>query len=229
MGLSRLPNRNGWEPNGWKEVVNLQESAAYFKANCFPPNFLEVLYSELINNCTWQQPVSSFSNKHVKRKTVWYVRMPCVCPYEYSNLTYKPTRWPDWFETFASRIIIGAGFKDPFFFNACNINYYPDGNHHLYYHADDEELFGADMGWETCILSFSLGAERKFLMRNNESQQEWPCYLAAGDMLIMEGLFQSYFQHSIPRAPGSGPRINITFRTIRFHKRYCPCHAQYGI
>jgi alkylated DNA repair dioxygenase AlkB len=115
-------------------------------------------------------------------------------------------------------------------FNFCLVNYYADGNDSISYHSDDERFLGP----EPCIASFSLGAERDFLMKHkpiapndNASEEEKtkremllqskPLKLAlgSGDCIVMKGTTQGCWLHSIPKRTGKneiGGRINITFR-----------------
>ena len=113
-------------------------------------------------------------------------------------------------------------------FNFCLVNYYADGNDSISYHSDDERFLGKD----PAIASFSLGDRRDFLMKPKSTTKppssesvsanpadtiEKPLKLALGpgDMVLMRGLTQANWLHSIPKRKGAkGPsgRINITFR-----------------
>lgn len=103
-------------------------------------------------------------------------------------------------------------------FNFALVNYYASGNDSISYHSDDETFLGV----EPAIASFTLGAKRDFLMRHKptpagHSSETKPMKLplASGDMILMKGLTQSKWLHSIPKRKGGEAdrgRINITFR-----------------
>ena len=103
-------------------------------------------------------------------------------------------------------------------FNFALVNYYADGGDSISYHSDDEKFLGV----EPAIASFTLGAKRDFLMKHkptpgNHISETKPMKLplASGDMVLMKGLTQSKWLHSIPKRKGGEAdkgRINITFR-----------------
>ncbi|KAJ9669155.1 hypothetical protein H2201_000506 [Coniosporium apollinis] len=109
-------------------------------------------------------------------------------------------------------------------YNFCLVNYYASGADSISYHSDDERFLGANPS----IASFSLGAKRDFYMKHkpfpppkNASDPPPPetkqikLALASGDMVLMRGLTQANWLHSIPKRKGGESglgRINITFR-----------------
>lgn len=103
-------------------------------------------------------------------------------------------------------------------FNFALVNYYASGNDSISYHSDDERFLGA----KPAIASFSLGAKRDFLMKHKPTPdghtsetKPMKLPLASGDMVLMRGLTQSQWLHSIPKRKGGEcdkGRINITFR-----------------
>lgn len=101
-------------------------------------------------------------------------------------------------------------------FNACLCNYYGSGKVGMGWHADKE----AELGSEPNIASLSLGATRLFRFRRRapwrtDAKEVWNFELAAGDLLLMRGNTQQYFEHELPaRAGVEGPRLNLTFRMV---------------
>ncbi|KAI3342691.1 DNA repair family protein [Ustulina deusta] len=110
-------------------------------------------------------------------------------------------------------------------FNFCLVNYYASGADSISFHSDDERF----LGLLPAIASFSLGAQRDFLMKqkppksesgdassNSTSKGSLKLPLRNGDMVLMRGRTQANWQHSIPKRSGQnewdGGRINITFR-----------------
>ncbi|KAE9979805.1 hypothetical protein EG328_000652 [Venturia inaequalis] len=106
-------------------------------------------------------------------------------------------------------------------FNFCLVNYYGGGGDGISFHSDDEAFLGV----EPAIASFSLGAERDFLMkrkggREGEGRERQvgklvKVAMGSGDMVLMRGKTQGSWVHSIPKRKGGEAgkgRINITFR-----------------
>ena len=103
-------------------------------------------------------------------------------------------------------------------FNFALVNYYASGNDSISFHSDDERFLGV----EPAIASFTLGAKRDFLLKHKPTPaghvsetKAMKLPLASGDMILMKGLTQSKWLHSIPKRKGGEAdrgRINITFR-----------------
>ena len=95
-----------------------------------------------------------------------------------------------------------------FHFNYALFNVYEDGSHYIGYHSDKEVVKGKEI-----IVSVSLGAARRFVMKHKQSPLLIDITLEKGDILIMAGKTQTYWEHSVPKTVKvKEPRINITFR-----------------
>jgi alkylated DNA repair dioxygenase AlkB len=59
----------------------------------------------------------------------------------------------------------------------------------------------------------SLGAPRRFGLRpvGAGGRTRW-LTVCGGDLLVMGGRCQHEWQHTVPKEPGAGPRISVTFR-----------------
>lgn len=87
--------------------------------------------------------------------------------------------------------------------------YYPDGSHGMDFHRDFP-AYGP-----TCpIASISLGAEREFVFRPLDPEEErYSLVLKQGSLLVMGENCQERYEHGVPRCDAAiGPRINLTFR-----------------
>ncbi len=102
-------------------------------------------------------------------------------------------------------------------FNYLLLNYYKTGDHYIGYHSDDEVLSVDDL-----IGSVSLGGSRRFLIRERsktETPENYEIVLNSGDLMIMDGLMQKFYKHSIPKTKQKvAPRINLTFRKAKVMK-----------
>ncbi len=79
------------------------------------------------------------------------------------------------------------------------------------WHSDDEPVLGA----APTIVSVSLGAARRFRIRRRRDRACFDLVLEPGSLLLMSGLSQRDYQHSVPKtAKAVGERINLTFRMI---------------
>ena len=96
-------------------------------------------------------------------------------------------------------------------FNSVLANLYRDGNDAMGWHSDDEPCNGP----EPVIASVSFGAERRFDFRHRTSKEKASVVLPHGSLLLMSGLSQHCWQHSIARSKKvTSPRINLTFRFV---------------
>ena len=87
------------------------------------------------------------------------------------------------------------------------LNYYRDGKDYIGYHADREVTPGSR------VVSVSLGAKRKFVLKHKFKNIKYEYMLKDGDILILnESAIKTHYLHSVPKMANVGPRINITFR-----------------
>ncbi len=97
-------------------------------------------------------------------------------------------------------------------FNSCLLNYYPSGDDGMGWHADNEK----ELGLNPIIASISLGADRKFSLKHNETKEKFDLVLNSGSLLLMSGEIQHFWKHSLPKTKKvHAPRLNLTFRTIK--------------
>jgi alkylated DNA repair dioxygenase AlkB len=90
-------------------------------------------------------------------------------------------------------------------YNTALINLYRNGTDGVGWHSDDESLL------TDTICSVSFGETRKFQIRNKQAiENKINIHLHDGDVLLMQGNTQEYWQHTIPKEP----KINITFRNV---------------
>lgn len=103
-------------------------------------------------------------------------------------------------------------------YNLCLVNLYRDGKDYIGYHSDNER----DIVPQSSIASVSFGATRDFIIRPKKKYKEkfsdkspYKIQLEHGDLLIMAGDIQTYYEHSLPkRLKVKDRRINLTFRKI---------------
>lgn len=129
--------------------------------------------------------------------------------YRYSGTTFVPQPWTPALQALRIRLR-EQGFGE---FNSVLLNRYRDGGQYMGWHSDDEP----ELGPEPVIVSLSLGASRRFLLRRRgDPAHRIEFLLGHGDLLVMSGTTQRDYQHALPKmARVRQERINLTFRLIR--------------
>ena len=151
-------------------------------------------------------------------QTLWFVKKPCSCSYSYSR--YNIPRRP-FVPILQTLVDIVEKILDEQGFNAININNYLDGHSALGYHSDGEDLFQAKFR-DSCFVSISFGAARKFAIKKVQLGTEKIITLKHGDICTMEGMFQKYYEYCILREPNVvDQRFNLTLRKIVQHHSTC--------
>ncbi len=179
------------------------------------PNFIaqadaDRLFDTLTLNLPWQQKQIRMFGKWINlpRLTCW-VGDP-GCSYTYSGLTESPLPWTPELLEIRQLLLEQASI----ICNSVLANLYRSGQDSMGWHSDDEK----ELGQQPVIASISLGAERRFDLRHrHDADMKVSLNLPHGSLLVMEGLTQTYWKHQVPKEPATrvtGPRINLTFRTI---------------
>ena len=125
--------------------------------------------------------------------------------YTYSGIKLTAIVFPDWLNQLRENIQTRSNYP----LNRALANYYRDGSDSMDWHADDE----AELGPDPVIASLSLGAERTFQLRHNQTKEKVSINLPHGSLLVMGPKIQTFWKHRIAKARGMHePRVNFTFR-----------------
>jgi alkylated DNA repair dioxygenase AlkB len=89
-----------------------------------------------------------------------------------------------------------------------SLNYYRDGRDSVAFHADRELRFLDD----TVVAIVTLGATRPFLVRPQGGGRSIDFRPGAGDLLVMGGACQLFYEHAVPKVAYSGPRVSASWR-----------------
>ena len=107
-------------------------------------------------------------------------------------------------------------------FNMALLNWYENGHNHIGAHSDDEKQLAKNNNGETLVFSISFGATRTFRLhpKDEKDGENVDFELIHGDALLMGGLCQSEFKHSVPKIGGKkgskvGKRISATCRIFK--------------
>ena len=179
------------------------------------PDFLDsdlgsMLFRELFESKHWKQPsVFMYGRRVLTPRLTWWMGDPGAL-YSYSGIHNEPTRWAGSVRELGFRLqdLLGHGF------NSVLLNLYRNGNDYMSWHSDNEP----ELGGMPVIASISLGATRLFkFRRKSRDANEKPITipLTHGTLLVMQGLTQQDWEHSIPKeARVTRARINLTYRLI---------------
>ena len=104
-------------------------------------------------------------------------------------------------------------------FDYCFLNRYRDGRDAVAWHGDRDGTRDARL----VVASLSLGATRSFQLRPKQDSGLMYNPISVdvnhGDLVIMAGDTQLYWEHRVPRDPRlTGERLNVTFR--QHHARF---------
>jgi alkylated DNA repair dioxygenase AlkB len=172
----------------------------------YVPEYLGVveaagLFEWLLANVAWQiERINLFGRDiEVPRRVAWYGD-PGV-RYRYSGLDHSAVGWPRCLATLVDSI--RADFAPGT--NFVLLNCYRHGADSMGWHTDDEP------GIAGPVVSVSLGARRRFLLRADGDRSTISLNLADGSLLVHPGSCP----HAIPKTRRPvGERINLSFRSI---------------
>ncbi|MFY8274200.1 alpha-ketoglutarate-dependent dioxygenase AlkB family protein [Pseudoalteromonas sp. SSDWG2] len=179
-----------------------------YQANAITAEKAQRLFCYLRDTVQWQQPsIQVFGKWHPIPRLQAYMG-DNDAQYTYSQQRFTPLPWLQPLDDMRKRLSQSLGCP----FNAVLINYYRNGLDCMGWHADDE----AELGPQPTIASVSLGAIRKFKLRERSTKEVIDLALESGSLLVMKGHSQARFEHSLPKQRKvSQGRINLTFRYIR--------------
>lgn len=195
----------GWGSGDGLVRVELPDAAVEYRRGFFGPDEALALFDALRAEIRWERHRVRIRGREVDcpRLSGW----EGDATYAYSGITLRPAPWTARVAAVRRQIEDATGEM----FNSVLANLYRDGSDRLGWHADDEP----ELGPAPVIASASFGAPRRFLLRPKRGGASVPIVLEPGSLLVMRGLTQRHWLHSVPptRRP-VGPRINLTFRRI---------------
>lgn len=165
------------------------------------------LFTLLLQSTPWEESRIRIAGKSVviPRLNAWYGDEGANYGYSGSRLPLNP--WSEPLLQLRQRVEQIATSR----FNSALLNQYRSCQDSVAWHSDDEP----ELGLNPLIASVSLGATRRFQLKQKTSGARYELTLAAGSLLIMSGATQHLWQHRVPKeSTPVAPRINITFRRI---------------
>lgn len=191
-----------------KETIVLNGFSLAFEASFLEADEADALFTLLCEQVDWQQP-----SIHIAGRTLPIPRLQSwqgaqAYHYRYSGLTFQAEPMHPKIAALCNRIEQATGYK----FNSVLCNLYRNERDSVSWHADDE----AELGSDPAIASFSLGAQRRFQVRDkNKTNPTTTIELTHNSLLLMPPGFQQHYVHQLPKsAKPCTARINLTFRQI---------------
>lgn len=161
-------------------------------------NFIKdpnTLYHQLMAQVQWD-------NRLASRKTASYGKAYNYAPMEYEEQTFLPC---------LQELLVPLEARLGFLPNNCLLNWYPDGQSKMGFHADQTAL----MAPETGVAIISLGATRALHFRQTQDySQRHQVQLPAGSLLYMSNTLQETWQHALPKSAETEPRLSLSFRQL---------------
>lgn len=155
----------------------------------------DALFAELQESVAWDERLRA-------RKTASF-----GVAYNYSGMVYPDVPMHPKLIPLCGHLQEAVGFYP----NNCLLNYYPDGSSTMGFHSDSTEELADGTG----VAIVSLGSEREIVFRNKADRSIQHVYpLPSGALLYMPNEVQLDWLHGIPKKPGAGPRISLTFRLL---------------
>ena len=179
----------------------------------YSPGFLDPspaqeLMVRLMESVPWGEEEIFLHGKMVKspRLTAWYG--DSGASYMYSGVPHTPLDWSPELSALRELVSSAAGVS----FNSVLLNLYRGGEDSVSWHSDDEP----ELGPEPTIASISLGATRRFRLREKRTREALGVDLSDGSLLLMKAASQRDWEHCLTKTKRAvGPRINLTFRVVR--------------
>lgn len=167
----------------------------------------DAAFATLLAGTPWAQRSLRIAGRTVMepRLTAWYGEPGRR--YTYSGLTLDPLPFTPFLRHLKTTIEGAAGER----FDSVLINRYRSGQDSVGWHADNEPELGPD----PLIASLSLGAVRRFVLKERRGEGRVTLDLPHGSLLLMGRGCQQGWLHSLPKtALPMGERLNLTFRRL---------------
>lgn len=185
-----------------------EDGEVFYYPGFFNADESNLFFEKLEKEVSWNQtPIVIFGKPVLQpRLTAWFGDPEKT--YRYSGVTMQPQPWTETLLAIKNKINSTFGLD----FNSALLNFYRHGQDSMGWHRDNEK----ELGSNPVIASLSFGEVREFKFRHISKDLKSSVLLENGSLLLMAGQTQHHWQHSISKTKKEiGPRINLTFRTIK--------------
>lgn len=211
-----LPLLNSGPPPG-RELYSIAGGEIEIVSSWLDKQRAHAIYQTLKQKLPWDHPDIFIAGQYRKIPRLQYWVGDKEAAYTYSGVRFLPQPWTPLLSEIKDRLQSFLNVR----FNSVLANYYRHGQDSMGWHSDNEP----ELGEQPVIASISLGAERLFKLRSvkanpflqDDKLKPLKFSLRSGDLLVMSGDTQRYWQHSVPKtAKFCGGRVNLTFRYIHY-------------
>ena len=196
-----------------KKIITIpQQPDVLYIPGFFTKEISDKYLSEILANINFTAETYNFQDQVIitKRKISYHSEKS----YSYSNQIYQGKEWNPVLLDIKDSIEDSLQHE----FNAVLVNHYIDGQAGMGWHADKEK----ELGSHPLIASVSFGQSRRFAFRHRRDivglknpPKIIEYMLNSGDLLVMKGDTQQFFEHSLIKDKSSNNlRVNLTFRKI---------------
>lgn len=196
------------------QEIEIQDAELRLYPNFFSEDEADLLLVNLEKEIEWrQEKIKMYGKQHdLPRLMAFYGDKELEKikgNYTFSGIRKIPCEWTQGLMDIKQKIETVSRLS----FNSVLANYYRDGNDSVAWHSDDEP----ELGKAPVIASISFGEVREFQLKHKVHKEiRHSFFLPHGSFILMSGQTQKYWLHQIPkRASVKGPRINLTYRTIK--------------
>ena len=190
-------------------LVPLQKAKAWYYPNFLSDSEATQLMSHLASFYYWEQPsITVYGKTHkIPRQAAWVANKEVG--YDYAGVQHQIQPWSSALLHVKTQIEATSNTT----FNSALLNAYKNGLSKMGWHSDNE----SSLGPHPVIASLSLGASRRFDLRNRKNKNEVvKLSLGHGSLLLMGENVQNFYEHQASQQKRvEGKRINLTFRNVR--------------
>lgn len=174
------------------EEHHLSDGGYVQYSTCFLTLKFSKLLFDALSKLEFHQPIVKMYDNYI------------LTPRKYLVMSDEDTPWIEEVIIIKNKLEDVTGVK----FSYVLVNCYRDGDDHISYHSDREAIGEG----RNIICSVSVGATRKFVMKNKKERIQF--LLNNGSLLIMKGdETQIYWKHGVPKTKSCKKmRYNLTFR-----------------
>lgn len=201
--------------NNTPERLTIDQGELVLFHNWLSPEAAAECFDRLRESTPWEQSTITIAGRPVRipRLNAWFGEPGMT--YRYSGTRFAALPWTA--ELANLRLKVQSVVDElpgsvDFDINSALLNLYRNGDDSVGWHSDDEP----ELGPHPQIASLSLGASRRFVLKNRHNKSnKLELELNAGSLLFMLGDTQQHWLHAVPKTRKSvGERINVTFRQI---------------
>ena len=206
-----------------KEINHLPDLDVFYYQSFYPMKEATKILKELLSYSYFSAERSAIimagKKTLVPRKQIWFSDPKTNYRFSGNEMSEQP--WPILLDTIRmtlSKLLKEKGIipiNSEYGLNAVLVNYYRNGQDYIGWHSDKTGDLIRIQG-QTIIVSVTFGVTRPFLFRRTDNHAvKYSLNLSHGDLLIIKGKTNDYWQHALPkRLTIKKPRINLTFRIV---------------